>query len=609
MINLTFNAEPHWLVTYVPDAESVYGSVKADNRHTVGLSMREQRQKRRKLLQCTLSYSVTMNAAEASTLRSNLPIWLNRRFLVPFWPCMRVHSEQASGSVSGRIRIWWNDLPGGQFEVRTNANPAVLTAPLGLSVLASTRTAPVMRATFDSMPEFGEPNTDGDVTVTFRFVEDATASTCMELPAVSFTYGAMVNGANVPKLTVPVDWDDRRAEARARVIKEQIGLKMVASEAYHNHEVRMVHHFSAKCFGSELQYVLGLFKTCAGSIYPFYAPDDKSPTGVLYGRFDSDEIEIEWEKMGYGDNEEIAIVRFDFQTLPSEEVIPVGETYGVSIGPEPETFLAIKVTNDSGYAWCYTDNPVAVTNAMGTFQPLETLEIGDIEEELNMQISDTTLRMEDFPGNPFRSLKLGTGDLLLTVTIIEGRVANPALYEVMFIGDAVTADDNPPILTIKLRDEAGAFLDIEGPRMSTSKSCHAVIFDQKCKLTETAFKLTRTLVSFSNGIAEFSGGSIASGHLALGQARRKLATGDQDYHVTDNYTLPNGNVAVVIQGDILPAPTGAEALWELLPGCDGAYETCQNKFNNLENFHAYHRMPDVNPSMVPVAQSTRGGKK
>lgn len=125
--------------------------------------------------------------------------------------------------------------------------------------------------------------------------------------------------------------------------------------------------------------------------------------------------------------------------------------------------------------------------------------------------------------------------------------------------------------------------------------CNNVLFDSMCALSRAAFEVpgTVTFVSITgaqikvDGAIPFADDYFANGEVVLdstGSRRDVIASASGLLTLLKPY--PEGDMAV---GDTV----------KLYPGCDGLYNTCKVKFNNVPNFFGFDVMPVDDPFKSP----------
>lgn len=126
------------------------------------------------------------------------------------------------------------------------------------------------------------------------------------------------------------------------------------------------------------------------------------------------------------------------------------------------------------------------------------------------------------------------------------------------------------------------------PKWRIQPGCNVSVFSDKCALDPDDHKISGTLDAASiDGLtlsaSEFSAqddGYYTLGHILVNGHRRMIVE-HSGSTVRLRYPIPG------------VAAADAFSAW---PGCDGAIETCRDKFNNVANFRGYPDLPTDNPS-------------
>lgn len=129
------------------------------------------------------------------------------------------------------------------------------------------------------------------------------------------------------------------------------------------------------------------------------------------------------------------------------------------------------------------------------------------------------------------------------------------------------------------------FLNNQFPRRYLLPSCNNALFDSRCKLLKTSFKVSGTA----------TGGTVGTITSALGQATGYFALGYVEIKTGVNAGLRR-MVKLFASGTFtllypLPAPCANGDTFDAYPGCDKLEATCISKFNNKPNFGGYPFVP------------------
>ena len=134
------------------------------------------------------------------------------------------------------------------------------------------------------------------------------------------------------------------------------------------------------------------------------------------------------------------------------------------------------------------------------------------------------------------------------------------------------------------------FLNNQFPRRYLLPSCNNALFDSRCKLLKTSFKVSGTA----------TGGTVGTITSALGQATGYFALGYVEIKTGVNAGLRR-MVKLFASGTftllyLLPAPCANGDTFDAYPGCDKLEATCISKFNNKPNFGGYRSSRRPRPS-------------
>ena len=242
---------------------------------------------------------------------------------------------------------------------------------------------------------------------------------------------------------------------------------------------------------------------------------------------------------------------------------------------------------------------------------LYEIDSGDIVERFTSYNIDLTFRGDVFKAAPIKrgqihfDSNLGTQSVdvsAATSTQFKSHIAltpiNPAKVTVwravaddltqyikIFSGQVQSVSSKGIISTAKCIGK-NSILDARFPKTIYQSTCNHVVFDDNCKVLADKFKVIATVSGISGTDYTSSAFSAyADGYFDFGYARSGSAIRMITRHIGDTITLQVQFDASVGVGDNI----------ELFPGCDGAYDTCVAKFNNIDNFLGMTTIPSKNP--------------
>lgn len=165
----------------------------------------------------------------------------------------------------------------------------------------------------------------------------------------------------------------------------------------------------------------------------------------------------------------------------------------------------------------------------------------------------------------------------------------PALLEVavLFVGQVKSVPFKGSVAKVKCVGFEH-FLKQTVPSCRYQLTCNHVVFDSRCALSESAYKLTTTVTLDSTKTkltsTAFSGqvdGYYTGGKIVFGVESRTIVL-HKGSEVTIMYKFKE-----LENNDSIDA----------YPGCDGRIETCRDKFDNVLNFLGFPFIPEENPAL------------
>ena len=601
MISTTYNSQAVYLCHDQPNWET---AVQADFAVPMKLlaskTNREEREAWAAELRASLKYSAFLAAADSIALRSCLSTWDNRPILCPFWPSVTLQTGGNPASVQGALKVWF-EPEFTTWEIGTGSGP------VGFTPSAACFVAPLLWGRFDKFPSLTTLDGADDTVVDFSFVENGSAAFALTPNPLALTTST-VNTLVVPTLTIPFAWGGNKAVGDVRIKRSQVGFGRADADDYLAQVPRSIQTMLFDLLTTdETRTLLTLFKDRLGSVKPWQAYAVNNGTTLYLGRFTTDTLRLVWSSWAYGGERVSCTV--EFITLPNETIALTGETPGANMGGTPSRWFGYVVT-DGASTWRYTSNESDITGPGGNVFTAKSISHGNISEEVNLEVNDCTLTVQNWAGSPFTRLRNQPMAPALTVSIYEGILANPSAAQLLYTGTAQSPKTDGPLWVINLIGP-GAVLEMQGPRWQNQLTCNAVFGDSRCQKDLAAVSVTHSLLSLSGGVGIFSTGSantFPDKRFANGEAKRTIGGVVQRYMIVDSYGS-GSNLACVLAGTVSPVPTGVEAGWVLVPGCDGSKAACQG-FGNYLNYRAAPFVPRDDPSMV-VAEAAAGntGKK
>lgn len=195
----------------------------------------------------------------------------------------------------------------------------------------------------------------------------------------------------------------------------------------------------------------------------------------------------------------------------------------------------------------------------------------------------------DFPrDDPFASQFLGFApEEVTTLTILRGHYGDPdEEFNVYWKGRVVGAKAQQNTITVECES---VFTSIRRPglRARFEYGCRHPLYGRGCLVNRETYKFDGQINTISNGVevgvtgaASFPDGYFTGGMLIAPNGATRFLTAHTG--------------GTVVMNRPIRGLAGSQIV-SLYPGCDHLRTTCQNKFNNLDNFGGFPFIPQRNP--------------
>ena len=264
------------------------------------------------------------------------------------------------------------------------------------------------------------------------------------------------------------------------------------------------------------------------------------------------------------------------KTLPPEFIIQ----------DETKTRQPVELYNlwtDSGDYYRYTsaDKEVIYNNQKYTPKTIKRSSIKYNESLSTMQVTLSVIHSDD-PANQFI---LTTPIELIWVQIIKVfRDQVPYYASSLFTGTIKTGDFKGNVSSLVCTGFEH-FLKRIIPKERHQPTCNVFLYSEKCKVDKTLFSITTTIAQITNGLILRVSGSIneTEGYYIWGY----VETGEYYSMIVDQSggTLYLRYPIVAEVGDVIT----------VYAGCNGKVSTCEDKFNNIDNFRGQPMISIDNP--------------
>lgn len=345
----------------------------------------------------------------------------------------------------------------------------------------------------------------------------------------------------------------------------------------------------------------------------FVAADTRLES-LMLARFKSDELVIRFSRPG------LAAAAIAFREVPWETAAVAGETAGTTIGAvAKKAYLYALTIPYPGAAQVsrYTSFERDLTYGGNTYAAAHFTH-GDIQETDTLDRHQTTIESRMFTGNPLAQLFPFFLEWPLSIEIYEVDVDGSAATNVtrVFRGEIDAAPTIRPPFIEATASSYGALLDRRLPRQLFQPTCNWSLFEADCSMALVDWTFTADVVAFTAGTLELEVENLAGpelnppadyfagGYLVIG-----TGSSAQYRMIAASTAEAGGALSLFVATPFATAPAAAAEV-TFYPGCDGRYETCRDKFDNVTNFGGFRFMPIGNPVLAKVTnQSSPGGKK
>jgi uncharacterized phage protein (TIGR02218 family) len=361
--------------------------------------------------------------------------------------------------------------------------------------------------------------------------------------------------------------------------------------------------------------------TLSAAIGANYAAATTRIETLVLARFNAARLEIEFVEP------RLATARIAFVEVPDEATADgnddVGELQGAVATTAYLYLFSIAYPDGTAY-YRFTDFESALTFSSHSYVPAP-IEHDRIRETLALDRQAVTLASRHFAGNPLSLLIPFRLEWPLEVSIYEVAPAAGAATNgrLLFQGQVARAEYDGPFIRATVQSLTALF-DRKIPRQLLQPGCNWSLYDAACKVgaragegmnnwtwqgTVTAYDSSVLKITLST-VSRIAGSGVTLVNHFFAGGRIKLGTGSAVQHrlISDSAQTP---FAIWVGSPFIgPQPEAGNVMY-FLPGCDGRFDTCGNKFANSGRYGGFPFMPIGNPSLVKVENksSDSGGKK
>lgn len=234
--------------------------------------------------------------------------------------------------------------------------------------------------------------------------------------------------------------------------------------------------------------------------------------------------------------------------------------------------------------WRYTSRGADVV-ALGQTWTASAIERDAIEQAAEMNRSGIDLRFAR--GHAFAAQFVGyAADVVTTVTIYRGHGGDPdGQFEAYWKGRVAAARADGGEITLEC-ESVFTSLRRPGLRARYQRSCRHALYGAACTLDPEAFAVAGLVTAVSGAAVSVDSAALQASGWYLGGMLRgpdgdlRLVAGHAGAQLTLSRPIEGLEVGHAVQ---------------IYPGCSRDLATCENKFDNLDNYGGMPWIPVVNP--------------
>lgn len=244
---------------------------------------------------------------------------------------------------------------------------------------------------------------------------------------------------------------------------------------------------------------------------------------------------------------------------------------------------------NSGLEWRYSNTLLPVNWGGNTYTP-EAITRGSITREAGTLGGNITVEVAD--ENPFAlELYAGLSSRPVAVTIRQVHRTDPAAEaRPIFVGLVAGVTFSGARATITCGPRFALASKRKVPWITYQAGCNWEWGGKGCGVNKANFKLDASLASTNQTgrVLTVSGASgYTSGHFSGGYVQR-VADGDT------RFIEKHAGTAITLASPFRNLTGTAETFW-LFPGCRKNEEDCLSRFQNLQHYLGWARLPSINP--------------
>lgn len=261
-----------------------------------------------------------------------------------------------------------------------------------------------------------------------------------------------------------------------------------------------------------------------------------------------------------------------------------------------------------------------VTNTSETFLP-GPFSHGSLKLSAKLDQEKLELESFNFSGNPLGLFIPFALEAKLIVDVLEADALNPSTPPKVIFSGRVAEVDAAGNEWKAICQAFGGVLERPFPNFFVQKVCNYVVYTPApcCGVDKNAFKSVGTIAAIATrtiDVTSSGANTLEAAAAALTPPQQYFALGfievgsgaTFEQRMILNSIAITGGVRLVLDSPLRNAIVSSSI--NMYPGCDGAHDTCLNKFANLSRFGGHAFVPDVNPTIKAMtAKTVSPGKK
>jgi len=253
---------------------------------------------------------------------------------------------------------------------------------------------------------------------------------------------------------------------------------------------------------------------------------------------------------------------------------------------KPVELYRIWLGDDTSNAWYYTSADYVIAYNGNNYIPAP-ISRGAIEWDVELQIPKLTITVWGLQEAVTQFIASNPIELVWVEVLRAFRDQSPVECAVIFIGQIRNVTFQGPEAQCECVGME-YFLEKPIPTIRYQANCNWRVFDERCGLVSGEYLQTVTVTNITSGesytlttdMDTKEDDYYAYGWMEWGIVKRMIAS-SSGQEITLNYPITTLGTGEAIN---------------IYPGCDGAIETCRDKYDNVLNFGGHPYIPEDNPS-------------